>query len=123
MEDDVAGGMPWRVVNDCLARAQTDDVAFANRLIDCRNFFSLASGADNPAIPLFFQGLVSARVIPVPMGVQNMGQPPAFPFQRGVDRLGVRRVDCGDSAGFGVANQIPVIILKARELSDLDIHA
>ena len=54
--------------------------------------------------------LIAARMVGVPMGIEDQGQLPAQLFQFAQDDLGVGRVDAGGQASGVITDQIAVIV-------------
>ena len=65
------------------------------------------------------EGVVAARVVGVPVRVEDEIQPPTLAIQRRQYGLGVRRVDAGDEAGGLVADEKAVVVGQTGKLGDL----
>jgi len=59
-------------------------------------------------------------MIRVPVCIEYMGKPPILPGKRHVDRIGVRHIDCRDSAGRAVSNEVAIIVGQAGNLTDFN---
>ncbi|MEZ5893174.1 MAG: hypothetical protein R3C58_08535 [Parvularculaceae bacterium] len=102
--------------------AEHHRVAFADRAVEARNAFGLGARADDFAIPFFLEREVAARVIGMPVRVEDVGEAPTFLRQRSVDGVRVGRVDRRRRAGLAVMDEIAVIIRKTGKLLDHDRH-
>ena len=98
MINDVSQCMARRIMNDRATLAQHDFIALAHSAIKAWNFFRFIFRSDNLALPFLFQGEIAAGMIPMMMGIENMGEGPTRLGEFLVDDVCVWRVDGRDSA-------------------------
>jgi hypothetical protein len=105
-----------------LEAAELDRVAFRHFHVDAGNALGLALGADDGATCRFLELQVTAGVIAVMVGDQQVRQLPALRLQPREDGLGVGRVDRRRDARLGVVDQHTVVVGKASKLLDFELR-
>src|SRR5688572_16509776 len=107
--------MPRGVVYRCAMRADLDEVALADGDVDAGNARGIGTRTDDRAARFALELEVAACVIPMVMGVQDVGQTPTLRVELSQDLARVGRVDGGRRAGRRIVEQIAVVVGQARK--------
>ncbi len=103
-------------------RADLHRVALADCLVDMRDALRFVARRDDAAFVVRLKLADAGGVIAVVMRHQNIREPPAGLFERGLDRSGLRRVDGRRRAALRIVNEHAEIILQAGEQIGLSRH-
>ena len=104
-----------------LRGAECESVALTHGLVDAGNARRFAPRPDDRAAGLVLQRNITSGVVSVMMGVEYMGQFPAFGGQGLTHRRSVRRIDGGCQSSVRVVNEHAVVVAEAGELVDLKV--
>src|SRR5690606_36916410 len=113
--------VPRRLAHDDAARAETELVPVADLDVDPRNALRVGAGTDDAAARPGLELEVTAGVVRMMMGVQDIRQRPAPLVQRPQYRRDLRRVDARRDARVRIVDQEPVVIPQAREHLHFDL--
>jgi hypothetical protein len=100
--------------------AEIDDIALCDRALQARDTTLLARRADDLAPGLPSDRLVAARVVGMPVRVEDVGQLPALLVEGAQDRSDLGRVDARRHARGVVVDEEAVVVGQAGELMDLE---
>ena len=94
-------------------------IALVDAGIEAWNRLTAHIQAHHPASGRLLQGQVTANVIGMMMGIEDMRQTPPPALQRHHDGFGLGRIDRSSHAGIRVVNQVNVIVAQGGYLQDL----
>ena len=116
---DVAERMPWDFPDIGLVAAKRYSVTLVQRDVQAGHPAVLACRADDGRACCFLDREIPARVIGVPMGVEDLVDPPSAPLSFRKHRIGIARIDDSRLARIGVVNQPQIIVSEGWNRDDL----
>ena len=108
----MAGGVARGLDHAAFERTDAHVVALADLLIDSEMRCASLLRRNNAAFVMRLERADAGRVIGVVMRDQNIREPPAGLFQRGLDRRSFRGIDRGGRAAFRVVESTPKLSLR-----------
>jgi hypothetical protein len=102
--------------------ADPHGVALPDPSVHHGNLVPGLGGRDDPAAEPPLQRLDRLDVVLMPMGDDDVAEPPAGAFKRVEDRLLFRRVHCGAGAGGRIVDQRADVVGEAAENANLGSH-